>query len=159
MAQRVFDPATGMPNFQEIQILGSYGLVMSQSQSLSAFKANESGDVKGLYDYLIDQDPEALGSLVYQPNGGAITAMQVQIQTNAGAEGAAALRDGLYDAFSSLSNSGVSVVVTSDNIITQSISDLISSSQFRSLILAIVCLLYTSPSPRDQRGSRMPSSA
>ena len=23
----------------------------------------------------------------------------------------------------------------------------------------IVCLLYTSPSPRDQRGSRMPSSA
>ena len=25
--------------------------------------------------------------------------------------------------------------------------------------LAGVCLLYTSPSPRDQRGSRMPSSA
>ena len=25
--------------------------------------------------------------------------------------------------------------------------------------LAILCLLYTSPSPRDQRGSRMPSSA
>ena len=27
------------------------------------------------------------------------------------------------------------------------------------LILACFCLLYTSPSPRDQRGSRMPSSA
>ena len=27
------------------------------------------------------------------------------------------------------------------------------------LDLNIVCLLYTSPSPRDQRGSRMPSSA
>ena len=26
-------------------------------------------------------------------------------------------------------------------------------------LLAMVCLLYTSPSPRDQRGSRMPSSA
>ena len=25
--------------------------------------------------------------------------------------------------------------------------------------LSIICLLYTSPSPRDQRGSRMPSSA
>ena len=25
--------------------------------------------------------------------------------------------------------------------------------------LIIICLLYTSPSPRDQRGSRMPSSA
>ena len=27
------------------------------------------------------------------------------------------------------------------------------------LSLTITCLLYTSPSPRDQRGSRMPSSA
>ena len=26
-------------------------------------------------------------------------------------------------------------------------------------VLIITCLLYTSPSPRDQRGSRMPSSA
>ena len=30
---------------------------------------------------------------------------------------------------------------------------------FRSCADAIACLLYTSPSPRDQRGSRMPSSA
>ena len=28
-----------------------------------------------------------------------------------------------------------------------------------SIVLCEVCLLYTSPSPRDQRGSRMPSSA
>ena len=27
------------------------------------------------------------------------------------------------------------------------------------LVNAVTCLLYTSPSPRDQRGSRMPSSA
>ena len=27
------------------------------------------------------------------------------------------------------------------------------------IVLVIPCLLYTSPSPRDQRGSRMPSSA
>ena len=27
------------------------------------------------------------------------------------------------------------------------------------VILSTICLLYTSPSPRDQRGSRMPSSA
>ena len=30
---------------------------------------------------------------------------------------------------------------------------------FRSKVLELPCLLYTSPSPRDQRGSRMPSSA
>ena len=29
----------------------------------------------------------------------------------------------------------------------------------KKMILSYVCLLYTSPSPRDQRGSRMPSSA
>ena len=28
-----------------------------------------------------------------------------------------------------------------------------------SLAMVVHCLLYTSPSPRDQRGSRMPSSA
>ena len=33
-------------------------------------------------------------------------------------------------------------------------------STYESLIVALdACLLYTSPSPRDQRGSRMPSSA
>ena len=37
----------------------------------------------------------------------------------------------------------------------------LSSGMKRRVLLAqaIVCLLYTSPSPRDQRGSRMPSSA
>ena len=29
----------------------------------------------------------------------------------------------------------------------------------KNIIKSINCLLYTSPSPRDQRGSRMPSSA
>ena len=36
--------------------------------------------------------------------------------------------------------------------------DLDRNGGFRSKV-AITCLLYTSPSPRDQRGSRMPSSA
>ena len=32
-------------------------------------------------------------------------------------------------------------------------------SKIRALGMDVACLLYTSPSPRDQRGSRMPSSA
>ena len=32
-------------------------------------------------------------------------------------------------------------------------------SQYKHFTYAYNCLLYTSPSPRDQRGSRMPSSA
>ena len=38
------------------------------------------------------------------------------------------------------------------------IIDLLKSDR-RVIPLLIICLLYTSPSPRDQRGSRMPSSA
>ena len=33
------------------------------------------------------------------------------------------------------------------------------SAEVRAMMLVEGCLLYTSPSPRDQRGSRMPSSA
>ena len=36
-------------------------------------------------------------------------------------------------------------------------ASLIDSTRMRQLLQT--CLLYTSPSPRDQRGSRMPSSA
>ena len=46
---------------------------------------------------------------------------------------------------------------------TTKIIDYISKADHPVLVLVErqteVCLLYTSPSPRDQRGSRMPSSA
>ena len=35
----------------------------------------------------------------------------------------------------------------------------LACDNFHSFIWQCICLLYTSPSPRDQRGSRMPSSA
>ena len=41
--------------------------------------------------------------------------------------------------------------------IFQSMGELVNSN--KPLDPLTVCLLYTSPSPRDQRGSRMPSSA
>ena len=37
--------------------------------------------------------------------------------------------------------------------------DLISQAEHSKDTMCFVCLLYTSPSPRDQRGSRMTSSA
>ena len=39
------------------------------------------------------------------------------------------------------------------------ISTLLVILSLTTLVFGVVCLLYTSPSPRDQRGSRMPSSA
>ena len=32
-------------------------------------------------------------------------------------------------------------------------------AELKAIVKSPTCLLYTSPSPRDQRGSRMPSSA
>ena len=43
--------------------------------------------------------------------------------------------------------------------VEQEVSDFLSSRTIDRLIIYYACLLYTSPSPRDQRGSRMPSSA
>ena len=45
--------------------------------------------------------------------------------------------------------------------ITEKIRQTLSGSEVTGLdyALSAICLLYTSPSPRDQRGSRMPSSA
>ena len=49
--------------------------------------------------------------------------------------------------------------VVQDVLLTawQKLPDLDDRSRFRAWMYT--CLLYTSPSPRDQRGSRMPSSA
>ena len=47
-------------------------------------------------------------------------------------------------------------LVTIFNLLTSQTNRLNAEA---SLVQAQACLLYTSPSPRDQRGSRMPSSA
>ena len=46
------------------------------------------------------------------------------------------------------------IVAAKDNLL-----DLTESGEFLPDLYYRICLLYTSPSPRDQRGSRMPSSA
>ena len=54
------------------------------------------------------------------------------------------------------------LVADEDRTITESIRRWVKSSTSQDLGYVeqlYTCLLYTSPSPRDQRGSRMPSSA
>ena len=129
----------GMPDMELLGTLGSFGVdLMSGSQGIDALRVKDSGDVQGLYEYLVSTDPEAFLASLYFNEESTLTAQQVRITTSAGSLGAAQLRDDIYDAFTPLSSLGVSIAATNDAIVTQSVSDLISESQFQSLIFAIL---------------------
>ena len=49
-------------------------------------------------------------------------------------------------------------IIKVDNDISDDAARVVDASE-KWVMPGIICLLYTSPSPRDQRGSRMPSSA
>jgi len=128
-----------MPDMQLLGTLGSYGVdLMSGAQGLDALKVKETGNVQGLYEFLVDSDPEAFLATLYFNQDNKVTAQQVRITTSAGSLGAAQLRDDIYDAFKPMSSLGITIAATNDAIITQSVSDLISESQFQSLIFAIL---------------------
>ena len=128
-----------MPDMALLGSLGSFGVdLMSGAQGIDALKVKETGDVQGLYEYLVDLDSEAFLATLYFNEDNVVTAQQVRITTSAGSLGAAQLRDDIYDAFKPMSSLGISIAATNDAIVTQSVSDLISESQFQSLIFAIL---------------------
>ena len=128
-----------MPDMALLGSLGSFGVdLMSGAQGIDALKVKETGDVQALYEYLVDLDSEAFLATLYFNEDNVVTAQQVRITTSAGSLGAAQLRDDIYDAFQPMSSLGISIAATNDAIVTQSVSDLISESQFQSLIFAIL---------------------
>ena len=48
---------------------------------------------------------------------------------------------------------------TAGNVFNNMATQGLSPTAYQNFMNPYICLLYTSPSPRDQRGSRMPSSA
>ena len=76
------------------------------------------------------------GSL-YLDDQKVFTAQQIKITTSAGSEGSRQLTDDIYAAFQPVIDLGVNVAATNDSIVTNSVSDLISASQFQSLVFAI----------------------
>ena len=127
-----------MPDMALIGQLGAYGVQIMSAQGLDALKVGAAGDVEGLYTYLLDSDEDTFSTSLYVNENDLISAMQVRITTSAGTSGAAQIRDDLYTAFEPLSDLGVFVGVTSDNIVTESVNELINSSQFQSLAFAIL---------------------
>ena len=131
--------APSMPDMEFIGALASYGVdIMSGAQGLELLKVKPESDVEALYEYLVSVDSESYLASVYFNEENTATAQQVRITTSAGSLGAAQLRDDIYEAFEPVSSLGVEVAATNDSIVTQSVSDLISESQFQSLIFAIL---------------------
>ena len=127
-----------MPDMALIGQLGGFGVQIMNSQGLDALRVSSTGDVEGLYSYLLNTDNDLFSTSLYVDETESISAMQVRITTSAGTSGAAQIRDDLYTAFQPLSELGVFVGVTSDNIVTESVNELINSSQFQSLVFAIL---------------------
>ena len=131
--------APSMPDMEFIGALASYGVdIMSGAQGLELLKVKPESDVEALYEYLVSVDSESYLASIYFNEENTVTAQQVRITTSAGSLGAAQLRDDIYEAFEPVSSLGVEVAATNDSIVTQSVSDLISESQFQSLIFAIL---------------------
>ena len=130
------------PNMELISGLISYGVELMTGEGLSALKISANGDVDGLYKSLITMDPATFGGTLYLDDNEVFTAQQIKITTSAGSEGSRQLTEDIYTAFQPVIDLGVDVAATNDSIVTNSVSDLISASQFQSLIFAILSSMF-----------------
>ena len=130
------------PDMELISGLMSYGVELMSGEGLSALKVSANGDVDGLYKSLIAMDPATFGGSLYLDGNEVFTAQQIKITTSAGSEGSRKLTEDIYAAFQPVIDLGVDVAATNDSIVTNSVSDLISASQFQSLIFAILSSMF-----------------
>ncbi len=125
------------PDMELVSGLMSYGVEIMSGEGLDALKVSSSGDVDGLYKFLLAKDPITFFGSLYLDDQEVFTAQQIKITTSAGSEGSRQLTDDIYSAFQPVIELGVNVAATNDSIVTNSVSDLISASQFQSLVFAI----------------------
>ncbi|MDC3399302.1 MMPL family transporter [Acidimicrobiia bacterium] len=130
------------PDMELISGLMSYGVELTSGEGLNALKVSANGDVDGLYKSLLTMDPATFGGILYLDNNEVFTAQQIKITTSAGSEGSRKLTEDIYAAFQPVIDLGVDVAATNDSIVTNSVSDLISASQFQSLIFAILSSMF-----------------
>lgn len=126
------------PDMDLISGLMSYGVQLMTGEGMNALKVSTTGDVESLYKSLLTMDPATFGGSLYLNDEGIFTAQQIKITTSAGSEGSRQLTEDIYSAFAQVIDLGVDVAATNDSIVTNSVSDLISASQFQSLIFAIL---------------------
>jgi predicted RND superfamily exporter protein len=126
------------PDMELISGLMSYGVQVMSGEGLDALKVSSTGDVDSLYKFLLVTDPATFSGSLFLNEEEVFTAQQIKITTSAGSEGSRQLTEDIYGAFQPVINLGVDVAATNDSIVTNSVSDLISASQFQSLVFAIL---------------------
>jgi len=126
------------PDMELISGLMSYGVQIMSGEGLDALKVSSTGDVDSLYKFLLVNDPATFSGSLFLNEKEVFTAQQIKITTSAGSEGSRQLTEDIYAAFQPVINLGVDVAATNDSIVTNSVSDLISASQFQSLVFAIL---------------------
>ena len=126
------------PDMELISGLMSYGVQVMSGEGLDALKVSSTGDVDSLYKFLLVNDPATFSGSLFLNEKEVFTAQQIKITTSAGSEGSRQLTEDIYGAFQPVINLGVDVAATNDSIVTNSVSDLISASQFQSLVFAIL---------------------
>lgn len=96
-------------------------------------------DVAALWALASEAAPQQMGRVVHLADGGAVDAIQIEIGTQAGEEGAGQLREDLLAAFAPLQSiDGVQVVPTSQQIISDVVVNALSDSQVSSLLWTIL---------------------
>lgn len=95
-------------------------------------------DVAALWAAAAEAAPEQMARVLHRRDDGTYDAALFDIQTQAGEAGAGKLRADLLAAFQPVSDLGMSVVATSQNIITAVIIEALSNSQVSSLLVTIL---------------------
>jgi hypothetical protein len=99
----------------------------------------DSADVAALWSLANEVVPEQMSRVVHYADDGRVDAIQVEVGTSAGEQGAGALRDALYGAFAPMTEiEGVTAVPTSQQIISDVVINALSDSQVSSLLWTII---------------------
>jgi len=95
-------------------------------------------DIPAIFDAAMSASPEEMGRVLHKDGAGSYTAAQFVIQTGAGEERAAQLATNIREDFTPVTDAGLTAIPTSTSIISAVIINKLSSSQVRSLFIAIL---------------------
>ncbi len=96
-------------------------------------------DVAGLWTLAASISPDQMGRVVSEGPGGEVQAVLLEIGTQAGEQGAAALRDDLKVELASFDSiEGATAIATSQSIITAVVIQALSDSQVNSLLWTVI---------------------